>query len=229
MQFLVNVIVVLGMSALAGMAALAALLQLQPDLRQVLSAAGSPGGVEALGPSVGLCLAAPLVWQDVIYLAFSLLAPSLQSPLPRLPTVAVLSMLVPAVTFARILFAVTIVYPLLAIDDSGGYPETMLFPHSCGLRLTPSYIGNIGTWRIAAAAAAAPFLIDTVMNSPDEVDVGRREKRLLGCGWAMQRLIRRSRSTYALAIYFLVMYASSVAWDALAGYTFARVASNYGE
>lgn len=143
-------IVVSGMSALAGMAALAALLQVQPSLRQRLSAAtSSPSVAAALGLIAGLCLAAPLVGSEAVYQLMSLsLGLSRRLPagggwFPSLSWFRFLSIFAVlvspfvffAVVFARAVVAVWVVSTVLSIDASGlcflvptvsFYPQGML-------------------------------------------------------------------------------------------------------
>lgn len=83
--------------------------------------------------------------------------------------------------------------------------------------LTPS-TDNTGL-RIAAVAASAPFLIDTLLITGVPVyDLEKREGRNLWRG-----------GTISNDNYYIASYLCCVGWDALAGYTFARVARNYGE
>ncbi|KAK3903214.1 hypothetical protein C8A05DRAFT_43509 [Staphylotrichum tortipilum] len=204
--FLVNLFSVAAVGTLAGIAALAALLEVQPDLRQVLfsTSASRPGVVAALGPMTGFCLAAPLIWEDIVY--FFIWTPQ---PLPPLVGRVMSYILLLAVAFARPLFAATVVSSLLGTDSS-----------------------DIGGWRIAALAASAPFLFDTILSS--RLDVGLDAEIRVKPGFftstflSMLPNFMRVGKISALATYFIIMYPGCVAWDALAGYTFARVASNYG-
>ena len=225
-MFLVNILVVTGVGTLAGMAALATLLQIQPNLRQVLSASASSLGVAALGPMAGFSLAVPLIWEDTVYLLLSM-----THPLPRLFGLAVSYILLLAVAFARPLFAVTIVSPLLSTGDSGWFPDTVLLTYSCNKLLTQRVVPGISGWRIAAVAASAPFLFDTILNSRLDVDFDAEKKEKKGfliSPWMLRNFMRVGRIS-TLVTFYLSMYPGCVAWNSLAGYTFARVASNYCE
>jgi hypothetical protein len=113
----VECMVASGVSALAGMAALAALLSAQPSLRSTLAAAKS-FPLPALGATAGLCLAAPLVFVNAVHTLLSLLT----LPRPRwfkvLGSWFYLLALFP-VGFARALIAVAVVSTVLSIHLSG--------------------------------------------------------------------------------------------------------------
>jgi hypothetical protein len=116
-RMFVECIVASGASALAGIAALAALLSAQPSLRSALPAAKS-FSLPALGATAGLCLAAPLVFLNAVHTLLSLLT----LPRPRwfkvLGSWFYLLALFP-VGFARALIAVAVVSTVLSIDLSG--------------------------------------------------------------------------------------------------------------
>jgi hypothetical protein len=116
-HFIIHIIVVSGVSALAGMAALAALLKVQPSLQQGLFAVPSPL-VAGLG---GLSLAAPLVAEDAIYRLLQFLYtrfPMLTRFTIPIFTAAFSFVVYLIVIFARAAIAVIVVSTVLSTDAS---------------------------------------------------------------------------------------------------------------
>ncbi|KXX80585.1 hypothetical protein MMYC01_202708 [Madurella mycetomatis] len=194
---IVESIVLSSVSALAGMAALAALVKVQPSLRPSLQrglfAATSPP-VAALGSITGLCLAAPLVLENALYRFMRSLARHSSWLLVFSFLLYILALI--AMIFARATVAVVVVSTVLSIDISN---NTGLFA--------------------AALAASAPLLIDTILNSMPYVacfNDWRREEGDRDTSWHLSPFLD-----------IISFYPACVGWDALAGYTFARVAGNY--
>lgn len=116
-HFIIHIIVVSGVSALAGMAALAAVLKVQPSLQQGLFAVPSPL-VAGLG---GLSLAAPLVAEDAIYRLLQFLYtrfPMFTRFTIPIFTAAFSFVVYLVVIFARSAIAVIVVSTVLSIDAS---------------------------------------------------------------------------------------------------------------
>jgi hypothetical protein len=98
------------------MAALATLLKVQPDLQRDLSASPFPDATR-LGAIAGLCLAAPLVWEDVVRRLLLMLP----RRTPRWIFVVTVALSVPnflAVIFARALIAVLVLFQLLSTSHA---------------------------------------------------------------------------------------------------------------
>ena len=112
-----NIIVMSGVSAGAATAALAILLKLQPGLEQSLATATSPLA-QTLGPIVGLCLAAPLVAEEIVY-RFLWLTGEYCSRIFRYIDVAVTTLALLAAIFARATLAAIVVSTVLSINPTG--------------------------------------------------------------------------------------------------------------
>ncbi len=114
-HLIINNIILGGMSALAGMAALATLLKLQPALRRGLSITDS-SPVDALGPIAGVSLAVPLVFTAVVRLIMSYLNRRLPSWFIFV-SIPIMALLFFAELFARSTIAVAVVSSMLSIPS----------------------------------------------------------------------------------------------------------------
>ncbi|KAK0644163.1 hypothetical protein B0T16DRAFT_447897 [Cercophora newfieldiana] len=191
-KFSVSIITLVGMSAIAGIAA--------------GSISSTPLGPRA---AIGATLAAPIVAWEVLSIRDwlpSILVPRIPTYLIRSESSTMRGLSVASLVVGTILsLAVVFMRPFIALEvasrvlDSG---DTMR--------------ANMGVLRIAATAAAAPLLGDSLANNlkgyAEHIDSRNRKPRLSLESMAM---------TAGLYVYL-------TGWDALAGYTFARVARNWG-
>ncbi len=108
--------------------------------------------------------------------------------------------------------------------------HSFLLPLCCAT-LTPSTDNT--DFRIAALAASAPFLVDTVLNTRFEVEFDYVEEEEAGTDtspWVLYMYNVKTAGIDSDSLFqYIILYPCCVGWDALAGYTFARVARNYGE
>ncbi len=132
---IINSIILSGVSALAGMAALATLLKLQPGLQRGLSVTDSPL-VAALGPMAGLSLAVPLVCTAVVHLILSYLNRRLPSWF-FFVSAPILGLMFFAELFTRAIIAVVVVCHVLSISPESSCAPSFLVSSLCRANTCP--------------------------------------------------------------------------------------------
>lgn len=129
-QLIINGVVMSGMSALAGMAALATLLNLQSSLQQHMNRDGSPIAITVLGTITGLSLATPLILHGAALQGMSSLSRRLPDWFLYIHMI-ISTILLLAAVFARPIVAVVVASATLTTDE-----PSQPFRHSSRLSLS---------------------------------------------------------------------------------------------